>query len=225
MRLFIIVLSVIFLILSGIITLRALETPGYDFSYKDRQQPESQEPAPASQDKSEQFLREQATGNIEVEKLRAEISALEKKLAGEAIDSVTVTRQYSIDRKEKVIAVFGGGTFRSGQVVVNDSFIGSVNELVKSIASAPDDHVVIEGHTDNQPIKASGGLQYQENMDLSFIRAKAIARILVENGISDERISVIGYGDSRPIALNDTPEGREKNRRVEVKLIPGKKDL
>jgi outer membrane protein OmpA-like peptidoglycan-associated protein len=58
-------------------------------------------------------------------------------------------------------------------------------------------------------------------MELSFLRAKAIADILVKRGISLERISVIGSGDTRPIDSNETNEGRVKNRRVEVKLIPG----
>jgi outer membrane protein OmpA-like peptidoglycan-associated protein len=57
-------------------------------------------------------------------------------------------------------------------------------------------------------------------MDLSFLRAKAIANILVFHGLSPDRISVIGYGDTHPIDSNDTEEGRAKNRRVEVKLVP-----
>ncbi len=62
-------------------------------------------------------------------------------------------------------------------------------------------------------------------MDLSFLRAKAVAGILVKYGISPERISVTGYGDTRPIASNETDEGRAKNRRVEVKLIPEDKEF
>jgi outer membrane protein OmpA-like peptidoglycan-associated protein len=57
-------------------------------------------------------------------------------------------------------------------------------------------------------------------MDLSLRRARAIEKILVSHGIPSNRISVIGYGDARPIASNHTEEGRAKNRRVEVKLMP-----
>ena len=61
-------------------------------------------------------------------------------------------------------------------------------------------------------------------MGLSLLRARAIANILVRHGISLDRLSVVGYGDTRPIAPNNTEEGRAKNRRVEVKLIPEERE-
>ncbi len=103
--------------------------------------------------------------------------------------------------------------------------MNAVKELVPDILASPDHRVIIEGHTDNMPIMQSTGKRYRDNMELSFLRAKAVARILEKNGISLERISVIGYGDTRPIASNETHEGRIKNRRVEVKLIPGDKEF
>jgi flagellar motor protein MotB len=86
--------------------------------------------------------------------------------------------------------------------------------------ASPDHRVVIEGHTDNMPISRSPGKRYIDNMELSFLRAKAVASILVNNGIAPERISVVGYGDSRPIDSNETAMGRINNRRVEIKLTP-----
>jgi outer membrane protein OmpA-like peptidoglycan-associated protein len=62
-------------------------------------------------------------------------------------------------------------------------------------------------------------------MDISFVRAKAVAREFEKEGISSKRISVIGYGDTRPIASNGTVEGRAKNRRVVVKLILYEKEI
>jgi flagellar motor protein MotB len=91
--------------------------------------------------------------------------------------------------------------------------------------ASPDNRVVIEGHTDNIPIRRSPGKRYLDNMELSFLRAKAVASILVKNGISPERISVVGYGDSRPIDSNETVSGRINNRRVEVKLTPEDKEF
>ncbi|HBH62622.1 MAG TPA: cell envelope biogenesis protein OmpA, partial [Nitrospiraceae bacterium] len=67
--------------------------------------------------------------------------------------------------------------------------------------------------------------RYIDNMELSFLRAKAVASLLVENGISRDRISITGYGETRPIASNETDEGRIKNRRVEIKLVPEDKEL
>lgn len=124
-------------------------------------------------------------------------------------------------KKIRVLAVFGGGTFRSGQIIIKRDMMNAVDKLVPEILESPDHRVFIEGHTDNIPIRSSSGLRYRDNMELSFLRAKAIADILVKRGIPLERISVIGYGDTRPIDSNETDEGRVKNRRVEVKLIPG----
>ena len=76
--------------------------------------------------------------------------------------------------------------------------------------------ILIEGHTDNIPTGKVGS----DNLELSSRRAKAIANILILHGIPPQRISIKGYGDTRPIESNSTEEGRAKNRRVEVKLIP-----
>ena len=127
--------------------------------------------------------------------------------------------------KIKVLSVFGGGTFRPGQDVINDISFSIIENLIEEISASPNSLVIIEGHTDNTPIKASAYKQYRDNMDLSFLRAKAIANILAFHGISLDRISVIGYGDTRPIDSNDTKEGRAKNRRVEVKLAPEEREM
>lgn len=122
----------------------------------------------------------------------------------------------------KVLAVFDGESFHSGQVLMSGSLMSRIKELSKKILAAPDYQVSIEGHTDNIPIVASHGKQYRDNMDLSYLRAKTIAGILMDQGVAQDRISIIGYGDTRPIASNETKEGRARNRRVEVKLISGK---
>jgi len=226
MRISIISLSIILFILSGLITYRALEIPDYDFSYKTRpEKPFEQVTEPEEQFKPEPPVKEQDASQIQVEKLKATISELEEKLADSQQETVAQVDNKEPEKIEQVLAVLGGGTFRTGQVIVSNSLMDSINELVKVISATPDHRVIIEGHTDNIPIKAVPGNQYQDNMDLSFLRAKAIARILIANGISRDRISVVGYGDTRPMASNDTNEGRAKNRRVEVKLIPGEREF
>lgn len=226
MRIFIFCLSILIFILSGLITYRALEIPGYNFSYKNKQQqPVPQPLAPAPPDTSDQLLKEQAASNIQVEKLRAEITELENKLTEKNSETAASIRMQETGKKAKVIAVLAGGMFSSGQVVVSKSFTNSMNEVIRAIADSPDEQVVIEGHTDNTPIRPAAGTQYKDNMDLSFLRAKAIADVLVENGISREHISIVGYGDTRPVASNDSDEGKANNRRVEVKLVPGDREF
>lgn len=77
--------------------------------------------------------------------------------------------------------------------------------------------IVIEGFTDNLPIKTS---TYPSNWELSVARAIGVARFMIdEKGISEERISVSGYGEQRPIDTNDTAEGRANNRRIEITIL------
>ena len=120
----------------------------------------------------------------------------------------------------QVLAVLGSGSFLSGQVVISEDLMKTVNRIVPDILASPDRRLVIEGHTDNTLIRSSAGREYKDNVELSFLRAKAVAGILVKNKVPLERISVISYGDARPIASNETAEGRARNRRVEIKLVP-----
>lgn len=127
--------------------------------------------------------------------------------------------------KARVLAVLGNGAFSSGQFIFDENLINSIKKIVPDISASPEHRVIIEGHTDSKPIRPSAGKRYADNMELSFLRAKIVASILVKYGIPLERISVIGYGDARPIASNATTEGRVKNRRVEIRLIPGDKEF
>jgi chemotaxis protein MotB len=78
--------------------------------------------------------------------------------------------------------------------------------------------VGIEGHTDNEQIKFSG---WKSNWELSAARALSVLHYLVdEKKISGKRVSAIGYGEYRPVTSNDTREGRQQNRRVEVVILP-----
>ena len=226
MRIFIISLSILFFVLSGLITYRVLEIPDYDFSYKTKpDNPTDKITQPAEPVKTDPLAIENEESTGELDKLKATILELEGKLADSQNEIVPKAEANESEKNVQVLAVLGGGTFRSGQVVVSEGLTSSVNELVQKISASPGHYVVIEGHTDNIPIKAFPGMKYQDNIDLSYLRANAIARILVEKGISRELISVVGYGDSRPVASNDTPEGRARNRRVEVKLMPGKREF
>jgi outer membrane protein OmpA-like peptidoglycan-associated protein len=78
----------------------------------------------------------------------------------------------------------------------------------------PDSLIIIAGHTDNQ--KLGKGAKFMDNQQLSLARAQAVMNYLVRSGMDASKLSVVGYGDTKPIADNDTPEGRSKNRRVEL---------
>jgi outer membrane protein OmpA-like peptidoglycan-associated protein len=87
--------------------------------------------------------------------------------------------------------------------------------------------LIVEGHTDSSPLKIISGKKYpvKDNMGLSLFRAEIVADMFEKEGISSKRISAIGYGATRPISTNKDGEGRAKNRRVVVKLIPEEKEI
>jgi chemotaxis protein MotB len=81
--------------------------------------------------------------------------------------------------------------------------------------------IYVDGHTDNVPVENPKTQKlYIDNLGLSLARAAAVARAFIDAGISPARLVVRGFGASRPVAKNDTPAGRAKNRRVEIYLAP-----
>ena len=89
-------------------------------------------------------------------------------------------------------------------------------ELAKILNKYPDTNILIEGHTD------STGTE-DHNMILSKDRAQSVASFLATLEVKSARFSTTGYGEAQPIALNDTPEGQQKNRRVDIAIIANDK--
>jgi outer membrane protein OmpA-like peptidoglycan-associated protein len=100
--------------------------------------------------------------------------------------------------------------FDFNSAVIKKESFSALDEAVKVLKTHDGLHFVIEGHTDNV-----GTDEYNKN--LSNSRAKAVMNYFVSKGIPSARISSMGYGEAKPIATNDTEEGRAKNRRVEIK--------
>ncbi|MCH8467963.1 MAG: OmpA family protein [Roseinatronobacter sp.] len=104
-------------------------------------------------------------------------------------------------------------TFRTGSSVVDAGFRPALSAVANSLRRHPYSTVRIVGHTDNVGSEAM-------NVQLSQDRAMAVARVLMENGISGNRIVVSGRGFYEPIASNSTVSGRAENRRVEIVITP-----
>lgn len=226
MRKLVIALSVLFFALSGIITFKTLSIPARDNHLPIKtHEAKSKVLMPEPVEASETLSEEQSANRTLVEELQSTIAKLEGELSQKNEKAPVEVETAAAEKKVKVLAVIGAGAFRSGQVAINEDLRDAVNKLVPEIRASADHRVIIEGHTDNIPISLSAGLRYRDNMELSFLRAKAVADILVDFGLPLERISVIGYGDTRPISSNDTAAGRIKNRRVEVKLSPDNKEF
>ena len=92
-----------------------------------------------------------------------------------------------------------------------DKVAGVLNTTVADL------NVGVEGYTDNEPIRKSG---WKSNWELSSARALSVLHYLSQKNVSEPRLAAIGYGEFKPVALNTTKEGRQKNRRVEIVILP-----
>ncbi|MEY3498957.1 MAG: hypothetical protein RL308_626 [Bacteroidota bacterium] len=110
--------------------------------------------------------------------------------------------------------------FESGSWAVGSEGKKAVVAVASVLAQNPDIAVLIEGHTDNDKFAGAVG-QIENNWDLSTKRATAIVNILSENkAVKKENLTAAGRGEFAPLMSNDTPEGKAKNRRIEIILTP-----
>lgn len=84
---------------------------------------------------------------------------------------------------------------------------------VAEVAATADFPIIVEGHTDPTPIATP---QFPSNWELSGARASSVVRLFVDTGVAPQRLTATGYGEQRPLASNDTQEGRARNRRVTI---------
>ncbi|MBL0701305.1 MAG: OmpA family protein [Desulfosarcina sp.] len=114
------------------------------------------------------------------------------------------------------IRMMGESTFDSGKAYVRPEIVKMLQKIA-SVLKKTEGDIIIAGHTDNVPIKR-GGL-YKSNLALSMARAASVVEILLNQAhVQPKRISTMGFGEYRPMESNDSPEGRKRNRRVEITL-------
>ncbi len=113
-------------------------------------------------------------------------------------------------RGNSVIIRLIGLTFPSGRATIEPEFFSLLTKVQRAIRKFPNAAITIEGHTDSR-----GNDEFNQN--LSYERAQAVRQYLLANmGLDESRIAAIGYGESRPIASNETSAGRAQNRRIDV---------
>ena len=122
--------------------------------------------------------------------------------------------QVERDGERVVVRMLVQGSFYSGSAVLSPDYFPLLTKIGNTIAKGGG-RITIEGHTDSIPV--SGNDRYRSNWDLSGARAASVADFLIERGgVPRERMVVRGMADIKPLAPNDTREGRAKNRRIEV---------
>ena len=116
-----------------------------------------------------------------------------------------------IDRS--VVTILGDGLFKPGEATVSADDQWLLNRIANALRSVPG-QVDVTGHTDNVPIRT---LRFPSSWELSRARAESVARLLAA-GVGPGRIRADGRGEAEPVAANDTPQNRARNRRVEITL-------
>lgn len=110
--------------------------------------------------------------------------------------------------------------FDTGKAEVKKEGLEVLRKVVSILKEESDKAIRIEGHTDNVPITGALSKIYPSNWELSSARAINVTKFLQEQGIDPSILSAVAYGEHRPIAENDTPEGKAMNRRIEIILVP-----
>ena len=106
--------------------------------------------------------------------------------------------------------------FKSAQAELESESVRALMAVARVLAGVPN-QVQVQGHTDNAPIATP---QFPSNWELSGARASSVVRLFIASGVPPERLVALGYADTRPMEANATLEGRSRNRRVTVMILP-----
>jgi chemotaxis protein MotB len=123
----------------------------------------------------------------------------------------------AIDRGRMVIQLPQDILFPSGSATLSGDGSRTLREVAAVLATLEGRSFQVEGHTDNVPISTA---QFPSNWELSSARALSVVRVLTQGGVPPESLSGAGYGEYQPVALNDAPDSRRLNRRIEIVMLP-----
>jgi chemotaxis protein MotB len=151
----------------------------------------------------------------ELDKTRMEIeSSLKEQIAQKDIKLEEIEGKLKVTFVDKIL-------FDSGSVMIKTKGQEVLLKLADSFRDNKDQNIAVEGHTDDVQIGSALIDRFPTNWELSAARATAVVRFLQEKGnIAPERLTASGFSFYRGVTTNETPEGREQNRRIEIILVP-----
>jgi flagellar motor protein MotB len=151
------------------------------------------------------------------------LETLAKKLGELSVDPRLRGKvQIRMEGRGLVVSLAEAGFFPSGAATMRPDSIEPLLALAETFQD-PAFRVTVEGHTDNVPVKNA---KFNSNWELSTARASTVVAFLIEKArIAPTRLSAAGYGEFKPVAANDTAEGRAKNRRVDIVISPPAADV
>lgn len=165
--------------------------------------------------KSVIILQEQVIRLLDDTKKTIE-SSLKYQMAAKDIEVIETGNQVKMILVDKIL-------FASGSVDISEEGKALLTIIAKSIRDSKSQNIIVEGHTDDKPISGRLKNRFASNWELSTARASAVVRFLEQTGNLPARyLSVHGYSFHRPLASNETEEGRSQNRRIEIIVTPQK---
>jgi chemotaxis protein MotB len=178
-------------------------------------------PSPLDEEQLQSLNREDQKNdkNKQLAYEKKELQQVQEKI-NQYIQQKNLTGQLKTTLTEEglLVTILNDVLFDSGSAEVRPQDRKLVKEISQLLVMNPPRSIIISGHTDNVPINNS---QFASNWELSVMRAVNFMSLLLENKQLDPRwFSAKGYGEYKPVASNDTEEGRKKNRRVEILILP-----
>lgn len=163
-------------------------------------------------------LEEQAQKAEELEKTTATYEELQKRLEKEIQEGKVQLKEM---KNRLTMTMVDKILFSSGSASIGKEGKLVLDKVIDILKDVKDRRIQVEGHTDNDRIYSSIKAKYPTNWELSTARATQVVRYLQENGgIDPKLLSATGYAEYQPVASNDTGEGKAKNRRIEIVLLP-----
>jgi len=169
------------------------------------------------------FYKGRPSDKVKIEELRDELERLReaKTLLEKRLKSEINSNQVALTMEDRglVITFVAEVLFDSGKAKLKpggENILLKVGNVIKE--ETANNEISVEGHTDNVPIKYSG---WKSNWELSTARATSVLHYLEDNcGLIPDKLSATGYGEYRPVTSNETEEGKQANRRVEIIIKP-----
>ncbi len=164
--------------------------------------------------------------------LKNQIAALEKEkeLVGQKAKTLENEMREQLESKDVTISKLQGKLtvtivdrvmFDSGEATLKPDGAAVMQKIADLLGSHPELQIHVVGHTDNVPIRQTAQSRFASNWELSTARALAAVHFLTEKaGVDPHRVGAVGYGEFRPVADNATAEGRAKNRRIAITILP-----
>lgn len=145
------------------------------------------------------------------------VNSLKKTMADALVNFDTDELSVEVRNGKVYVSLSHKLLFPSASAALNEEGKEAIGKVAEVLKNNPQINIEVIGHTDNQPIR----IKYANNWELSAARSITITKLLTDNyEIEGNRITASGMGEYRPIADNETPEGRAKNRRTEIVLTP-----